>query len=47
VNAGSFTREQEKGSCLETPDTYLILNEEGLVLRQLGRTEPLYLCELL
>lgn len=47
VNAGCFTREQGKGPCLETPDTYLILNEEGLVLRQLGGTEPLYLCELL
>ncbi len=46
VNAGSFTRDQGKGSFLETPDTYLIITEEGLVIRQLGRTEPLYLCEL-
>jgi UDP-2,3-diacylglucosamine pyrophosphatase LpxH len=47
VNAGSFTHDQGKGSCLETPDTYLIITEEGLVMRQLGRTKPLYLCELL
>ena len=47
VNAGSFTREQGKGSCLETPDTYLFLDEDGLALRQLGRSEPLFLCELL
>ena len=47
MNAGSFTREQEKGSCLETPDTYMLLDEEGLAIRQLGRKKPLFLCELL
>lgn len=47
VNAGSFTRELGKGSRIELPDTYIILDEEGLALRQLGRAEPVYLCELL
>ena len=47
VNAGSFTREPGKGSRIEIPDTYIILDEEGLALRQLGREESLFLCELL
>jgi predicted phosphodiesterase len=47
VNAGCFTREQGKGSGVETPNTYIFLNEEGLALRQLGRSGSLYLCELL
>jgi UDP-2,3-diacylglucosamine pyrophosphatase LpxH len=47
VNAGSFTREQGKGSCMEMPNTYVFLNEGGLALRQLGRSESLYLCELI
>ena len=46
VNAGCFTREQGKGSGIETPNTYIFLNEEGLALRQLGRSQSLYLCEL-
>ncbi len=46
VNAGSFTREQGKGSGMETPNTYVFLNEDGLALRQLGRSESLYLCKL-
>jgi len=47
VNSGSFTREPGKGSRIELPDTYIILDDEGLALRQLGRAEPIYLCELL
>jgi len=46
MNAGSFMRESKKSSCLKTSDTYLIINEEGLALRQLGQMTPLYLCEL-
>jgi predicted phosphodiesterase len=47
VNAGTLSRESEDASRLETPDTYLLLDEEGLAIRQLGRKMPLYLCELL
>jgi len=47
VNAGSFTREKGNGSCLETPDTYMFMDEKGLAIRQLGRKRPLFLCELL
>lgn len=47
MNAGSFTRAPGKSSRVETPDTYIILDENGLALRQLGRAESLYLCELL
>lgn len=47
VNAGSFTREQGNGSGLETPDTYMFMDEKGLAIRQLGRRRPLFLCELL
>jgi hypothetical protein len=47
VNAGSFTRVPGKGSRIKTPDTYIILDEDGLALRQLGKAEPLFLCELL
>lgn len=47
VNAGCFTREPKNGSCLETPDTYLLLDEGGLAIRELGRKKPLFLCELL
>ena len=46
VNAGCFMQEQEEGYTLETPNTYLLLDEEGLTLRQLGRPEHLYQCEL-
>ena len=47
VNAGSFTREKGNGSRLETPDTYMFMDEKGLAIRQLGRRRPLFLCELL
>lgn len=47
LNAGSFTRDQENGSRLETPDTYMFMDEKGLAIRQLGRKRPLFLCELL
>jgi hypothetical protein len=46
VNTGSFTREARKGP-EDLPDTYMVMNEEGLALRQLGRLEPLFLCEYL
>lgn len=47
VNAGSLTREKGKCADLQTPDTYLTLDESGLALRQLGNQEPLFLCEFL
>ena len=47
VNAGSFTREPGNGSRFETPDTYMLLDEGGLAIRELGRKRPLFLCELL
>jgi len=47
LNAGSFTRDQENGSRLETPDIYMFMDEKGLAIRQLGRKRPLFLCELL
>jgi UDP-2,3-diacylglucosamine pyrophosphatase LpxH len=47
VNTGSFTREPGKESAQRRPDTYLLLNESGLVMRQLGHTKPLFLIELL
>ena len=47
VNTGCFTREPGNRSCLETPDTYLLLDEGGLAIRELGRKKPLFLCELL
>ncbi len=46
VNTGCFMREQGNRSCLETPDTYLLLDDGGLAIRQLGRKKPLFLCEL-
>jgi hypothetical protein len=30
----------------ETPETYLLLDDWGLALRQLGQDKPLFLCEL-
>jgi len=47
VNTGCFTRDPGKDSRLETPDTYLLLDEGGLAIRELGRKKPLFLCELL
>jgi predicted phosphodiesterase len=47
MNAGSFTREKGNGTGLETPDTYMFMDEGGLAIRQLGRKRPLFLCELL
>jgi len=47
VNTGCFMREQSELSSLETPDTYLLIDEDGLAIRQLGKKKPLYLCELL
>lgn len=47
VNTGCFMREQGNGYSLETPDTYMLLDEGGLAIRQLGRKKPLILCELL
>ncbi len=46
VNTGSFTSEDDRGSKAKDPtNTYLVINEDGLSLRQLGRQEPIYLCE--
>ena len=47
VNTGCFLRGQGNGYRLETPDTYLLLDEGGLAIRELGRKKPLFLCELL
>jgi UDP-2,3-diacylglucosamine pyrophosphatase LpxH len=47
LNVGCFMQEQEEVYTLETPNTYLLLDEEGLTLRQLGRPEHLYQCELI
>jgi len=48
INTGCFTREEGKGPDPEgLPNTYMIMNEEGLALRQMGRREPLFLCEYL
>jgi len=47
VNTGCFLREMGNGSRIETPDTYLLLDEGGLAIRELGRKRPLFLCELL
>jgi predicted phosphodiesterase len=46
VNTGCFMRDQGNVSSLETPDTYMLLDEGGLAIRQLGRKKPLFLCEL-
>jgi UDP-2,3-diacylglucosamine pyrophosphatase LpxH len=46
INTGSFTREDGRDS-EDLPNTYMIMDEEGLALRQLGRPEPLFLCEYL
>jgi UDP-2,3-diacylglucosamine pyrophosphatase LpxH len=45
VNTGSFTREEGKCSGYELPDTYVLINEDGLAMRQLGKPEPIFLCE--
>jgi len=47
VNAGCFTHEQGNVSRLGTNDTYLLLDEGEMAIRQLGRKKPLLLYELL
>lgn len=47
ANTGCLMREEGATSRPVTPDTYLILDDGGLAIRELGRTKPLYLCELL
>jgi len=39
VNIGSFTEEDQPAG--EVPNTYLVLSEDGIELRQMGRKEPL------
>lgn len=46
INTGCFTREKQRSS-EDLPNTYMIMDEEGLALRQLGRKKPLFLCEYL
>ncbi|MBN1235605.1 MAG: metallophosphoesterase family protein [Methanotrichaceae archaeon] len=46
VNTGCFTCEQGNGPRLETANTYILMDEGGMAIRQLGRKKPLYLCEL-
>jgi UDP-2,3-diacylglucosamine pyrophosphatase LpxH len=41
VNAGCFLGEENAGSGKEKRDTYLIMNDKGVFLRQLRRKEPL------
>ncbi|NPV61829.1 MAG: UDP-2,3-diacylglucosamine diphosphatase [Methanotrichaceae archaeon] len=41
VNTGCFLAEENAGCRKETRDTYLIMNENGVFLRQLGRVDPL------
>jgi UDP-2,3-diacylglucosamine pyrophosphatase LpxH len=45
INAGSFTREEGKCSGYELTDTYILINDDGLALRQMGKPEPIFLCE--
>ncbi|RQW76926.1 MAG: UDP-2,3-diacylglucosamine diphosphatase [Methanothrix sp.] len=47
VNAGCFLPDDGCGSIPELPNTYLILDDDGITMRQLGRPEPLFICELL
>jgi len=42
VNTGCFLREGDAGCPPGTRDTYLLMNEGGLFLRQLGKREPLH-----
>lgn len=46
VNTGSFTLDEGRDP-EDLPNTYMIMDEDGLALRQLGRREPLFLCEYL
>jgi predicted phosphodiesterase len=41
VNTGCFLAEENAGCRQEKRDTYLIMNERGVFLRQLGRADPL------
>lgn len=41
VNAGSFTHDANGQSRSDITDTYLVIDEDGLSLRQLGRQEPI------
>ncbi len=48
-SSAGISNESYKGAIThgsQTPETYLLLDEAGLTLRQLGRKEPLFLCEL-
>lgn len=42
VNAGCFTYPTKNGSSEEVPDTYTVIDEDRVVVRQLGRQEPLF-----
>lgn len=43
VNAGSLTHERKNGNFEEVPNTYMIVDDAGLTIRQLGRQEPLFM----
>jgi predicted phosphodiesterase len=42
VNAGSLTSERRNGSTEELPDTYIVIDDDCVTVRQLGREEPLF-----
>lgn len=42
VNAGSLTSEIRNGSPEELPDTYMLIDDDCVAIRQMGREKPLY-----
>jgi predicted phosphodiesterase len=45
VNAGSLINEKRNGNYEEVPNTYMVIDDAGLTIRQLGRQEPLFMCD--
>ena len=42
VNSGSLVRERRNGNTEELPDTYVVIDDDCVAVRQLGRQEPLF-----
>jgi hypothetical protein len=42
VNARSLTCERRNGNSEELPDTYIVIDDDRVAVRQLGRQEPLF-----
>jgi predicted phosphodiesterase len=42
INAGCFTYEMKNGNLEVVPNTYLIIDDDRVAIRQLGRQEPLF-----